>query len=147
MVGETRQQHEDDATESTEQGTGDTTEAFQEQPPETEVEEIEAERERRLAPENRPENAEIDNSGAELPTVKEFEELNAGDAQEGSAGTADPSEIFREMKPSEDEVAEIEAERERRLDPENRPDNAEVDSTGDGGTDGDAGSDVAKDEA
>ena len=37
--------------------------------------------------------------------------------------------MFRENPPSEDEVAEIEAERERRLAPENRPDNAEVDNT------------------
>ncbi len=32
-------------------------------------------------------------------------------------------------KPSDEEVKEIEEERERRLDPENRPDNAEVDNT------------------
>ena len=110
----------------------------------SEVEEIEAERERRLAPENRPENAEIDNTDAELPTVKEFEELNADDDPEGSAGSADPSEVFREMKPSEEEVAEIEEERKRRLDPDNRPENAEVDNTGD--SHGDAGPDVADDE-
>ena len=77
--------------ESAEKSTGDTTEVFQEKPPSSEVEEIEAERERRLAPENRPENAEIDNSDEELPTVQEFEELNADDDQEGSAGTADPA--------------------------------------------------------
>jgi len=109
-VGETRQE-QDEVTQS-------------------EVEEIEAERERRLAPENRPDNAEIDNTDAELPTVKEFEELNADDDPEGSAGSADPSEVFREMKPSEEEVAEIEEERQRRLAPENRPENAEVDNTG-----------------
>jgi hypothetical protein len=45
-------------------------------------------------------------------------------------GTADPSKAFRENPPSEEEVAEIEAERERRLDPANRPKNAEVDNTG-----------------
>jgi len=100
-------------------------------PSEEEIEEIEAERQRRLAPENRPDNAEVDNSDAELPTVQEFAERNSGDAQEGSAGSADPSEVFRKMQPSEEEVAEIEAERERRLAAENRPDNAEVDNTGD----------------
>ncbi len=31
--------------------------------------EIEAERERRLAPENRPENAEVDNTGDNMPDV------------------------------------------------------------------------------
>ena len=119
-MGETRQE-QDEVTQS-------------------EVEEIEAERERRLAPENRPDNAEIDNTDAELPTVKEFEELNADDHPEGSAGSADPSEVFREMKPSEEEVAEIEEERKRRLDPDNRPENAEVDNTGENMPD------VAKDE-
>ena len=111
-----------------------------EAPSQSEIEEIEAERERRLDPENRPENAEIDNSDRELPTVKEFEELNADDEQEGSAGSADPSEVFRKMKPSEEEIAEIEEERERRLAPENRPENAEVDNTGENMPD------VAKDE-
>jgi hypothetical protein len=83
------------------------------------------------APENRPDNAEVDNTGRTLPTVEEFERLNADDEQEGSAGSADPSEVFRRNQPSEEEVREIEAERERRLAPENRPDNAEVDNTGD----------------
>ena len=92
--------------------------------------EIEAERERRLAPENRPENAEIDNTDATLPTVEEFARLNAGDDQQGSAGSSDPAAAFREIEPSEEEVAEIEAERERRLAPENRPANAEIDNTG-----------------
>lgn len=101
-----------------------------EKPPQSEVEEIEAERERRLAPENRPDNAEVDNTDATLPTVEEFAELNAGEEQEGSAGTSDPSQAFREIHPSEEEVAEIEEERERRLAPENRPDNAEIDNTG-----------------
>lgn len=32
-------------------------------------------------------------------------------------------------QPSEEEIKEIEEERERRLDPENRPENAEVDNT------------------
>jgi hypothetical protein len=115
-VGETRHEDETDQRLQT--------------PPQSEIEQIEAERERRLAPENRPENAEIDNSGAELPTVEQFQELNAEDEPEGSAGSADPSEVFRRMKPSEEEIAEIEAERERRLAPENRPENAVVDNTG-----------------
>jgi hypothetical protein len=33
------------------------------------VAEIEAERERRLAPENRPENTEIDNTGDNMPEI------------------------------------------------------------------------------
>lgn len=33
------------------------------------------------------------------------------------------------QQPSEEEIKEIEEERERRLDPENRPENAEVDNT------------------
>lgn len=33
------------------------------------------------------------------------------------------------QQPSEEEIKEIEEERERRLDPENRPANAEVDNT------------------
>ena len=99
-------------------------------PSEQEQQEIEAERERRLAPENRPENAEIDNTDATLPTVEAFREQNADG--EGVAGTADPSKFFRENPPSEEEVAEIEAERERRLAQENRPDGAEVDNTGSG---------------
>ena len=102
------------------------------QPPEQDEREIEREREQRLDPENRPDNAEVDNSGETLPTVEEF---NRRDAEEGESteqqGTADPTEKFREMKPSEEEIAQIEEERKRRLDPENRPDNAEVDNTGD----------------
>jgi hypothetical protein len=105
--------------------------AFDEKPPQERIDEIEAERERRLAPENRPDNAEVDNTGETLPTLEEFEKLNEGDEQEGSAGTADPSEVFRENPPSEEEVAEIEEERQRRLAPENRPDNTEIDNTGD----------------
>ena len=92
--------------------------------------EIAAERERRLAPENRPDNVEVDNSDATLPTVEEFARRNAGDEQEGSAGRSDPSEAFRENPPSDEDVEEIKAERERRLDPDNRPDNVEVDNTG-----------------
>ncbi len=107
-----------------------TSDAFEEQPPQERIEEIEKERERRLAPENRPENVEVDNSGETLPTVEEFARLNEDEAQEGAAGRADPSEVFRENPPSEEEVAEIEAERERRLAPENRPENSEVDNTG-----------------
>lgn len=98
-----------------------------ETPNDQDQQEIDAERERRLAPENRPENAEVDNSGKTLPTVEEFAERNPGG--EGVAGTADPGKFFREHPPSEEEVAEIEAERERRLAPENRPENAEVDNT------------------
>jgi len=36
-----------------------------------------------------------------------------------------------EPEPAKDEDDEIEEERQRRLDPDNRPDNAEVDNTGD----------------
>lgn len=100
------------------------------QAPSDSVEEIEAERERRLAPENRPENSEVDNTGKTLPTVEEFERRHA-DEDAGAAGRADPSEVFRERRPDEDEIREIEAERERRLAPENRPENSEVDNTGD----------------
>jgi hypothetical protein len=132
--------HDDTQTEAQPDAQDAGGNALEEKPPESEVAEIEEERRRRLAPENRPDNAEVDNSDAELPTVREFEELNAGDEQEGSAGSADPGEIFREMKPSEDEVAEIEEERRRRLAPENRPENTEVDNTGENMPD------VAKDE-
>ena len=113
------------------QGHGEAAAALEETPPDEKVREIEEERERRLDPDNRPDNTEIDNTDAELPTVKEFEELNADEDAEGSAGTADPTEKFREDKPSEEEIREIEEERERRLAPENRPENAEVDNTGD----------------
>jgi len=111
-------------------GADNPSEGLPERPPESEVAEIEAERERRLAPENRPENAEIDNTDTTLPTVEEFARLNAGDEQEGSAGSSDPAAAFREIEPSEEEVTEIEAERERRLAPENRPENTEIDNTG-----------------
>jgi len=106
---------------------------------EDEIAEIEAERERRLDPANRPENAVIDNSDAELPTVRHFEELNAEDEDDSSGSadddgeerkaTSDPSQKFKELEYSEEEVEEMAAERERRLDPENRPDNVEVDNT------------------
>ena len=48
---------------------------------------------------------------------------------EGQVGTADPSKRFREMEVSEEEEREIAEERERRLDPANRPENSEVDNT------------------
>ena len=99
------------------------------EPDASEIEEINREREQRLAPENRPENAEVDNTDATLPTVEEFGRQSADEDTEGSAGTADPSEKFREIQPSEEEVREIEEERRRRLAPENRPDHAVVDNT------------------
>ena len=70
-------------------------------------------------------------------------------AEEGSAGSADPSQAFRENPPDEGEIQEIEEERERRLDPDNRPENAEVDNTGRTFEDGefvDDGSDDGKGE-
>jgi hypothetical protein len=116
---------------SDEHGTADPTRAFEEKPPEDEIEDIDAERERRLDPDNRPEGAEVDNTGETLPTVEEFKDLNADDEEvEGAAGTSDPSKAFKDNPPSEEEVKEIEAERERRLDPANRPEGAEVDNTG-----------------
>jgi hypothetical protein len=116
---------------SDDHGTADPTKAFEEKPPEDEIEDIEAERERRLDPANRPEGAEVDNTDETLPTVEEFKELNAADDEvEGASGTSDPSKAFKENPPSEEEVEEIEAERERRLDPASRPEGAEVDNTG-----------------
>jgi hypothetical protein len=50
-------------------------------------------------------------------------------AEEGRAGSSDPSQRFRENPPDEEEQQEIEEERKRRLDPENRPEGAEVDNT------------------
>jgi hypothetical protein len=50
-------------------------------------------------------------------------------AEEGSAGSSDPGAKFRENPPDEQEQKEIEEERERRLDPENRPEGSEVDNT------------------
>lgn len=79
---------------------------------------------------DRPPNAEVNNTG-ELPeVVKEFERLNEGEEVEGKAGSSDPSRRFREQPPpSDEELAQHEEQRERRLDPENRPDKAEVDNT------------------
>src|SRR4029078_247810 len=48
---------------------------------------------------------------------------------EESAGTADPTKAFKETPPDEEEQKEIAEERERRLDPENRPEGSEVDNT------------------
>ncbi len=98
---------------------------------EEERREIEEERQRRLDPANRPEGAEVDNTGVTLPVVEEFARLNAEGDVEGAAGTSDPSEIFRAIEVSDEERREIEEERRRRLDPANRPDGAEVDNTGD----------------
>lgn len=89
-------------------------------------EEIEEERERRLDEDNRPDGAIVDNTDGMPDVVKEFDEENPPD----TAGTSDPAEKFREVEVSEEEQREIEEERERRLDPDNRPDNAEVDNTG-----------------
>ena len=76
-----------------------TSDAFEEKPPQERIDEIEAERERRLDPENRPENAEVDNSDATLPTVEEFARLNEGEDQEGAAGSADPSRSSARTRP------------------------------------------------
>ena len=101
---------------------------FRENPPDDdEVEEIEEERARRLAPENRPDGAEIDNTGDRMP---EIARSDPDESAEGEAGHADPSQVFRENPPDDDEVEEIEEERDRRLAPENRPDGAEIDNTG-----------------
>ncbi len=97
-------------------------------PSEEEQAEIDSERERRLDPDNRPENAEVSNADAELPTVEAW---NAEHADEDTAaGTSDPGQIFRDIEISEDEKTTIAQEREERLDPSNRPDGAEVDNTG-----------------
>ena len=58
-MGETR--HEDESDQRLEA------------PSQSEIEEIEAERERRLDPENRPENAEVDNTGENMPDVAKDE--------------------------------------------------------------------------
>jgi hypothetical protein len=125
------QREDQDQVEDQDQQADDEGLAFDEEPPPEKVQEIEQERGRRLDPENRPENAVVDNTDTTLPTVEEFAEMNKAEESEGSAGTADPSEKFRENPPSEDEVKEIEEERARRTDPANRPDNTEVDNTGD----------------
>ena len=113
------------------EGHGEAAAELEVTPPDEQIQEIEEERKRRTDPDNRPDNTQIDNTDAELPTVKEFAELNADEDAEAAAGTADPTEKFREDKPSEEEAREIEEERQRRLAPENRPENAEVDNTGD----------------
>jgi hypothetical protein len=51
-------------------------------------------------------------------------------AEEGTAGSADPSKTFKENPPDEEEQQEIEETRAERLDPENRPEGSEVDNTG-----------------
>lgn len=93
----------------------------------SEEEAIAEERQRRLHPDNRPEGSEVDNTHETLPTLDAWEaERDKGE----SLGTSDPSKAFREMDVSEEERAAIAAERERRLDPANRPEGAEVDNTG-----------------
>ncbi|MGA8847263.1 MAG: hypothetical protein WB471_11675 [Nocardioides sp.] len=91
------------------------------------IEAIEAERRRRLHPDNRPEGSEVDNTHATLPTLDAWEaESNQGER----LGSSDPSKVFRDTEVTEEERASIAAERERRLDPANRPEGAEVDNTG-----------------
>lgn len=51
------------------------------------------------------------------------EETAHDDSESGSAGLPDPDDV------PQDEIDDIESEREERLDPENRPDNVEVDNT------------------
>ena len=63
-----------------------------------------------------------DTSGADREDVYAVEDDEAG-------GTADPTAKFREDTPSPDEIEQIERERAERLDPANRPPNAEVDNT------------------
>jgi hypothetical protein len=63
-----------------------------------------------------------DKDGADREDVYEVEDTE-------SAGTADPTAKFREDQPSPDEIEQIEEERAERLDPANRPPNAEVDNT------------------
>ena len=63
-----------------------------------------------------------------MPTLEAWEAEHGDDGSTG--GTSDPSRTFAEMEVSEEERAEIAAERERRLDPANRPEGAEVDNTG-----------------
>lgn len=100
----------------------------------SDLEAIEAERARRLAPESRPPGAEVDNTGDNAPDLSAVDpsaDLSPEEAAaiDGTGGTSDPSAGFREIRPSEEEVAEIESERARRLAPENRPPGAEVDNT------------------
>ncbi len=93
-----------------------------------EIATIEAERRRRLDPDNRSAGTEVDNTHATLPTLEAWRAEHPDDDE--SVGTSDPSKTFAEMEVSEEERAEIAAERERRLDPANRPEGAEVDNTG-----------------
>ena len=77
-------------------------------------------------------NTEVDNTDETLPTVEAWEEEHGDDEDmDGSSGSADPAAKFRDIEVSEEEQQQIEEERQERLDPENRPDNAEVDNTGD----------------
>lgn len=94
---------------------------------EEERDSIDEERRRRLDPASRPEGAEVDNTHATLPTLEAW---RAEQDTEAGLGTADPSKVFRETEVSEEERAAIAEERERRLDPANRPEGAEVDNTG-----------------
>lgn len=79
-------------------------------------------------PESETASIEVDNTGKPNPVVEEFEDRFGEDA--AAAGTSDPGKAFRENPPSAEEIKEIEETREERLDPDNRPDNAEVDNTG-----------------
>ncbi len=143
---ETETETETESDEQTE-GSADPSQRFREEDvPEDEQEEIEEERERRLDPDNRPEGATVDNTDGMPEVVQEFDEEHPTDA----AGTSDPAQAFRDMEVSEEEQQEMAEERERRLDPDNRPEGAEVDNTGrtfkdgkfvDDGDDGDDGND------
>ncbi len=95
--------------------------------PEDDVEAIEAERERRLDPANRPDGAEVDNTHATLPTLEAWE---AEQDKPETPGNSDPSQVFRDQEFSEEDKAQMAKEREERLDPANRPEGAEVDNTG-----------------
>ncbi len=136
-------------TESDEQteGSADPSQRFREEDvPEDEQEEIEEERERRLDPDNRPEGATVDNTDGMPEVVQKFDEEHPSDA----AGTSDPAQAFRDMEVSEEEQQEMAEERERRLDPDNRPEGAEVDNTGRTFKDGefvDDGDDASQDDA
>ena len=117
-----------DEQEGGHEPSSDPSKRFRENPPDDdEVKEIEEERARRLAPENRPDGTEIDNTGDRMP---EIAKSDPAESAEGETGHSDPSQVFRENPPDDDEVKEIEEERARRLAPENRPDGAEVDNTG-----------------
>jgi hypothetical protein len=103
-----------------------------------EIDEIEAERKRRLDPENRPDMAEVDNTDLEFDFEREelvdADELAREKKAEGDAdGEVSRTPAQGGLPPLDDipeeEIDEIEAERKQRLDPENRPDMAEVDNT------------------